>query len=39
MATAAAHKLIEPANAADQPSLFLSDLVRRASVAPPSSGT
>lgn len=36
MATAAARKLIEPASAASQPSLFLSDLVRRASVAPPS---
>ncbi|WP_334184104.1 LacI family DNA-binding transcriptional regulator [Novosphingobium sp.] len=35
MATAAAHKLIDPAGASEQPSLFLSDLVRRASVAPP----
>ncbi len=35
MATAAAHKLIDPGGASEQPSLFLSDLVRRASVAPP----
>lgn len=34
MARAAAHKLINPANAASQPSLFPSDLIRRASVAP-----
>ncbi|MEO5706371.1 MAG: LacI family DNA-binding transcriptional regulator [Alteraurantiacibacter sp.] len=35
MARAAALKLINPAEAGDQPSRFLSDLVRRASVAPP----
>ena len=35
MARAAALKLIHPAEAADQPSHFLSDLVRRNSVAPP----
>jgi LacI family transcriptional regulator len=35
MARAAALKLIDPAEADKQPSRFLSDLVRRASVAPP----
>ena len=35
MARAAASKLIHPAEAKQQPSRFLSDLVRRASVAPP----
>jgi LacI family transcriptional regulator len=35
MARAAALKLIDPARATDQPSQFLSDLVRRSSVAPP----
>lgn len=35
MAAAAAHKLIEPGDALSRQSLFLSDLVRRASVAPP----
>ncbi|WP_229735836.1 LacI family DNA-binding transcriptional regulator [Novosphingobium endophyticum] len=35
MAQAAASKLIDPANAASQPSFFLSDLVRRASTVPP----
>ena len=34
MARAAAYKLIHPAEAKQQPSRFLSDLVRRASVAP-----
>lgn len=36
MARAAALKLIEPEQAAQEPSLFLSNLIRRASVAPPS---
>lgn len=35
MARAAAEKLIRPEAAADQPSLFLSDLIRRESAAPP----
>lgn len=35
MARSAALKLIAPAQASEQPSRFLSDLVRRASVAPP----
>ncbi|MFM6854769.1 MAG: LacI family DNA-binding transcriptional regulator [Sphingopyxis sp.] len=35
MARAAALKLIEPERAAEEPSLFLSSLIRRASVAPP----
>jgi len=35
MARAAAHKLIAPADAASQPSIFLSDLIRRSSAAPP----
>ncbi|QSR17580.1 LacI family DNA-binding transcriptional regulator [Novosphingobium sp. KA1] len=35
MAAAAAHKLIEPGDALSRQALFLSDLVRRASVAPP----
>lgn len=35
MAMAAAQKLISPADAASQPSIFPSDLVRRASAAPP----
>ena len=35
MARAAALKLINPAQATEQPSRFLSDLVRRSSVAPP----
>lgn len=35
MARAAAAKLIDPTNAAVQPSIFLSDLVRRASAAAP----
>lgn len=34
MARAAALKLIDPESAADEPSLFLSSLIRRASVAP-----
>ena len=38
MARAAALKLIDPAQADKQPSRFLSDLVRRASVAPPPGG-
>lgn len=36
MARAAARKLIEPLDAASQPSIFLSDLVQRSSAAPPS---
>jgi LacI family transcriptional regulator len=35
MAKAAAMKLIHPEEAGEQPALFLSDLVTRASVAPP----
>jgi len=35
MARAAALKLVQPETAAQQPSVFLSDLIRRASVAPP----
>ncbi len=35
MARAAALKLIDPEQAAQEPSLFLSNLIRRASVAPP----
>lgn len=38
MARAAALKLIEPEQAAQEPSLFLSNLIRRASVAPPFDG-
>ncbi len=36
MARAAAHKLIDPLDAASQPSIFLSDLIRRSSADAPS---